>query len=160
VTVKEVPPNVASGAVTSGQELGNQTLRFQGLAGQVLLTSMLSSSGATAGRFPAGGAVALNINDPNRVPADLQPGDMVDIVRLGKDGAVPVLSNVRVRTVGPSHDQTTAGTTGAGGTGQGGTIPPTIIGLDIKDAATATKLYDVVARGDQVALYVHNPGTP
>src|SRR5438045_429961 len=63
VTVKEVPPNVASGAVTSGQELGNQTLKVQGLAGQVLLTSMLSSSGATAGRFPAGGAVALNIND-------------------------------------------------------------------------------------------------
>ena len=163
VIVKEVPPSVATGAVTSGQELGSQTMKVPGLVGQVLLKSMLSSSGVTAGRFPAGGAVALSINDPNRVPADLQPGDTVDIVRLSKDGAVPVLSNVKVRTVGPAHEQTTVGTTTSGttsGTGQSGTIPPTIIGLDIKDAATATKLYDVVARGDQVALYVHNPGTP
>jgi pilus assembly protein CpaB len=157
VVVKEVPPSVASGAVTTGQELGTQTLKVPGLAGQVLLKSMLSSSGVTAGRFPAGGAVSLTINDPNRVPADLQAGDTVDIVRLGKDGASVVLSDIRVRTVGPNHEQTAAGTTTANGTGG---IPPTIVGLDIRDAPTATKLYDVVARGDQVALYVHNPSTP
>jgi pilus assembly protein CpaB len=160
VTVRTVPPSVASAAVASPQELGNQTMKVPGLAGQVLLRSMLSTSGVTTGRFPAGGAVSLTINDPNRVPADLQAGDTVDIFQLSKDGAVLVLSNITVRTVGPAHEQTTTGTTAANGAGQSSTIPPTIVGLDIRDAATARTLYDVVARGNQMALYLHNRPAP
>jgi pilus assembly protein CpaB len=161
VVEQAVPAAVAANAVTTRQELGNQTLNVNGIAGQVLLKSMLSSSGTSAGRFPVGGAASITINDPNRVPADLQPGDTVDIVELSKSGAqlVDGLSNIKVRTVGPAHGQT-SGTTSANGSGQNGTIPPTIVGLDIKDAATATKLYGIVARGDQVALYLHNPSTP
>jgi pilus assembly protein CpaB len=160
VTVENVPPAVAANAVTSTAQLGNQTLRVAGTPGQLLLRSMLSSSAAGASRFPAGGAVSLTINDPNRVPADLQPGDTVDIVELGKGTAtIPDgLSNIKVRTIGPAHDPT-SGAVASTGSAQS-TISPTIVGLDIKDADTAKLLLGIVAKGEQVALYVHNPPTP
>ena len=154
-----VPKALAATAVTSPSELGTQKLTIGAAPGQLLLKSMLGTSATDTTRFPAGGAVAVTINDPNRVPADLQPGDSVDIFALGKDGASVVLSDITVRTVGPAHAKA-PGTTTANGSAQNGGIPPSIVGLDIKDAKTAAKLYGIVARGGQMALYLHNPRTP
>jgi pilus assembly protein CpaB len=155
--VKEqaVPPAVAANAVTSRQELGNQTLQVTGVAGQVLLKTMLSSSQTSAARFPAGGAASVTINDPNRVPADLKPGDTVDVVDLSKDNAqlASGLSGLTVRTIGPLT-QTGTTTAGANSTTQNGTIPPTIVGLNV-NSEQAVLLYAIVAKGDQVALYLH-----
>jgi hypothetical protein len=132
---------------------------------------MLGTSVNERGRFPVGGAAAVTISDPNRVPADLQPGDSVDIFALSKDGATRVLSDITVRTVGSAHARTTgpssangtaadgaaANGTAANGTAANSAVSPSIVGLDIKDAQTATTLYDLVARGNQIALYLHNP---
>jgi pilus assembly protein CpaB len=158
VASQPVPPAVAANAVTSIQELGNRTLQVNGVAGQLVLKTMLSASGTSAGRFPDGGAASVTINDPNRVPADLRPGDTVDVVELTKDRAsvVPNLSNVRVRTIGTVSQAATGTTTsGAGGTAANGTIPATIVGLDVSQSQ-AVDLYSIVAKGDQVALYLHD----
>jgi hypothetical protein len=117
---------------------------------------MLGTSANDTGRFSKNGVVALSISDPNRVPADLQPGDTVDIFALGKGGARIVLSDITVRTVGPAR-VTTEAATAANGTVQNGAIAPSIVGLDIKDAETAKILYDTVAQGESFALYLHNP---
>jgi len=155
VVPQAVPPAVAANAVTSTQELGTQTLQVEGVKGQVLLRSMLGSSGTNAGRFPAGGAASVTISDPNRVPADLKLGDTVDVVELSKDTATTVLTGVTVRSIGgagaDATGTTTSGTTSAA---QGGTIPATIVGLNVTSAQALT-LYTAVARGNQVALYLH-----
>jgi pilus assembly protein CpaB len=168
LTVQSVPPAVAANAVTSAQELGTQKLTVDAKAGEVLLKSMLSASGANAGNFPAGGVASLTITDPNRVPAELSAGDVVDVFRLGKDGAQVLLQNITVRSVGPAGQGATgtaiggaAGTAvgGASGTAQSGVIPPSIVGLNVSQTDAKT-LYGAVAQGDQVAIYLHGVKTP
>ncbi len=158
VVPQAVPPAVAANAVTSTQELGTQTLQVEGVKGQVLLRSMLGSSGTNAGRFPAGGAASVTISDPNRVPADLKLGDTVDVVELSKDTATTVLTGVTVRSIGgagaDATGTTTSTTSGTTSAAQGGTIPATIVGLNVTSTQALT-LYTAVARGDQVALYLH-----
>jgi pilus assembly protein CpaB len=160
VTVMQVPTSVAANAVTNPGELGTLKLRVEGVTGQILLRGMLSSSAVDTGRFPAGGAVSLTVNDPNRVPADLRVGDTVDVVALTKDGkATVVLTNITVRTIGPAGQAGTAGTgavgaPGANGTAQNGVIPATIIDLNATQDQALT-VYGGVARGDQFALYLH-----
>jgi pilus assembly protein CpaB len=159
VTPQQLPASAAAGAVTSLSEVGSLKLSVKAVAGQVLLKSMLTSSSASPGRFAQNGAISVTINDPNRVPADLQPGDTVDIFELSKNTAKVVLSDITVRTIGPAHVQAQTGTSAASGTTQNAGVSPSIVGLDIKDADTARLLYEVVARGDQIALYLHNsPG--
>jgi pilus assembly protein CpaB len=158
VKVEAVPPAVAANAVTSTQELGTQTLRVDGIAGQVLLKTMLSSSGTSVGRFPEGsGAASVTITDPNRVPADLKPGDTVDIVELSKDNAkiADGLVNVTVRSIGAAQAGSGTTTTGGTGTAQNGALPATIVGLNVT-SDQAVLLYSIVAKGDQVALYLHD----
>src|SRR3954470_4074122 len=142
---KQVSAAAAQGAVANQAGLSGLELNTSAVSGQILLKSMLGTQNA---RFPRGGAVALTITDPNRVPADLQPGDVVDVYayggRLGE--AKLIVPAVRVRTVGPLH--------AAGGTAAGtsGTVAPTIVGFDV-NSTNAKKLYDIVASGEQAALY-------
>jgi hypothetical protein len=153
---------VAANAATS-QDIGSQKLKVDAVAGEVLLKTMLSTSGASAGSFPAGGVASLTITDPNRVPAELSAGDVVDVFTLTKDGADILLRDVTVRSVGPVA-QGSAGTAagaaggtavgGANGTAQGGTVPPSIVGLNVSQADART-LYSAVAQGAQIAIYLH-----
>jgi pilus assembly protein CpaB len=168
LTVQHVPAAVAANAVTSSQELGTQKLTVDAKAGEVLLRRMLSTSGASAGSFPAGGVASITITDPNRVPAELSAGDVVDVFRLGKGGAQVLLQDITVRSVGPAGQGATgtavggaAGTAvgGASGAAQGGVIPPSIVGLNVSQADAKT-LYGAVAQGDQVAIYLHGSKSP
>ena len=159
VTTKEVPPSVAATAVTSEQGLAAATLHVPGLEGQVLLRSMLVSSGSEPGRFPKNGAASLTISDPNRVPTDLRVGDTVDVIEFKKDAATHVdgLTDLTVRTIGTATAAATGtAAPGANGAVQNSAIPATIVGFDIKDQKTAELLYSITARGDQAALYLHN----
>jgi pilus assembly protein CpaB len=157
LVAKEVPSDTAPNAVTDRQELVGKVLKITALDEQVLLRTMLSTTTAEAARFPQGGAVALSIPDPNRVPADLQPGDVVDVYSLGRGAGTekPVVQGIRVRTIGPLAQP---GTGGQGTTGTAtGSIPPTIIGFDAtKDQAGA--LYGAVAAGQEIALYDKGTG--
>jgi pilus assembly protein CpaB len=160
VRVKEVPPAVAAGAVTNPQDIGTQTLQVAAVTDQILLRSMLSTSGASTGNFSAGGVASLTISDPNRVPAELSAGDLVDVVRLGKDGARILLSNISVRSVGPAGQGGTGSAVGgASGTAQNGTVPPSIVALNVSQGDAVT-LYSAVARGDQMAVYLHGTKSP
>ena len=176
VITRGVPPDVAAQAVTAIAQIGSQTLRVDGVRDQLLLRSMLSTSGASTGNFPAGGVASLTISDPNRVPAELSAGDVVDVIRLTKDGAQPLLSDITVRSVGPvtqgatgtaaggangtaagGANGTAAG--GANGTAQNGTVPPSIVALNVSQAQAVT-LYTAVARGEQMAVYLHGTKSP
>jgi pilus assembly protein CpaB len=176
VRTQNVPPAVAAGAVTSLQELGSQRLQVAGVAGQILLKSMLSTSGASTGNFPAGGVASLTISDPNRVPAELTAGDVVDVVRLTKDRTEVLLRDITVRSVGPVTQGATGTTAGsangtaagsangtaagsASGTAQNGSIPPSIVALNVSQAQ-AVALYAAVAHGDQMAVYLHGTASP
>ena len=168
VRTENVPPLVASGAVTSLQELGSLRLQVGAVTGQILLKSMLSTSGASTGNFPAGGVASLTISDPNRVPAELSAGDVVDVIRLTKDRTEVLLPNITVRSVGPltqgatgtaagGANGTAAG--GANGTAHNGTVPPSIVALNVSQAQAVT-LYTAVARGEQMAVYLHGTKSP
>jgi pilus assembly protein CpaB len=158
LVAREVPSDTAPNAVTDRQELVGKVLKITALDEQVLLRTMLSTRTAEAARFPQGGAVALSITDPNRVPADLQPGDVVDVYSLGRGAGAqtPVVKGIRVRTIGGLAQPGT----GDPGTNTGtatGSIPPTIIGFDAtEDQAKA--LYGAVAAGQQIALYDRGTG--
>jgi pilus assembly protein CpaB len=147
LALKGVPAAAAPDAVTDPQELAGRLLTIRALAGQVLLRKMLGTTTAETSRFPKGGAVAISIADPNRVPADLRPGDLVDVYGLGGNAATPVVSGIRVRTIG-NATQPGAGT----GAGTGVNVPGTIVGFDASPDQ-ARKLYGLVASGQQVALY-------
>jgi pilus assembly protein CpaB len=156
-SLKTVPQQIPAGtvpdAVTTRQELAGQRLTIEAFAGQVLLRRMLGATTAQASRFPQGGAVAISIVDANRVPADLQPGDLVDVYALDRNGGSPkaLVTAIRVRTIGNQAQPGTGGTgTNAGATS--GTVPPTIVGFDAT-RDQASKLYGMVAAGQQPALY-------
>jgi pilus assembly protein CpaB len=151
LTFAEVPASLAQGAVTDPSTLTGQRLKVAAVPHQILFASMLTSG--QAGRFPQNGAVAISISDPNRVPADLQQGDIVDVYSLDQRTGIAKLEvpSVRVRSIG---SQVGAGT-GAARTGTS-TVPVTIVGFDV-NAKTAKLLYDMVAAGKQPALYDHNP---
>jgi hypothetical protein len=151
-----VPPDAAAGAVSDVNQLGNQRLKIPAQKGQVLLQTMLGTSTVDTARFPAGGAASVTISDPNRVPADLRAGDTVDVFELTKDKANRFLTNIKVRTVGL---QAETGGDAATAPAQNGAIPATIVGLNV-GSGDAQDLYNVVARGGQIALYLHNPSTP
>jgi pilus assembly protein CpaB len=155
VVTRSVSPETAAVAVTTLTEVGNQKLTVAAKSGQILLKSMLGPTAVDTTRFPKGGAVAVTINDPNRVPADLRAGDTVEIFELTKAASTKVLDDITVRSIGA---QTTPGTGTAPGAAAApnGAIPATIVGLNVTEAEAKT-LYDIVARGGQIALYVRNP---
>ncbi len=131
--------------MTSRAGLTGLKLNTSAVNGQILLRSMLGTQNA---RFPRGGAVALSITDPNRVPADLQPGDLVDVYAYGGrlSGLTRIATRIQVRTIGPAR--AAGGSAGA----SGGSVPPTIVGFDVT-SQNAEKLYGIVAAGQQAALY-------
>lgn len=145
---RRVPADVAAGAVRSPAELAGQRLTTPAVPGQILLTRMLSTN--QTGRFPKGGAVAISISEPDRVPADLRNGDVVDVYALGQRGAVLVAPCVTVRSVGPLPTSQ-AGAAPAGGTQA---VPATIVGFDATPEIAA-KLYAIV--NQRPALYDHDP---
>jgi pilus assembly protein CpaB len=151
---KDVSEAAALGAVTSRAGLTGLKLNTSAVNGQILLRSMLGTQNA---RFPRGGAVALSITDPNRVPADLQPGDLVDVYAYGGrlSGLTRIATRIQVRTLGPAHG------TGSAAGSTSGTVAPTIVGFDVS-RADAEKLYGIVAAGQQAALYDTGtgPGAP
>jgi pilus assembly protein CpaB len=152
LTQKDVSTAAAAGAVTNRAGLKGLKLTVRALTGQILLAKMVGNT--TTSRFPQGGAVAISISDPNRVPADLAVGDTVDVYAFGGSGgkAREVVSGVRVRSIGNAL----APTSGTATPGTATSVPVTIVGFDV-DQATAKKLYDMVAAGEQPALYDHNP---
>jgi pilus assembly protein CpaB len=165
VTTQSVPSAVAANAATI-QDIGSQKLKVDAVAGELLLKTMLSTSGVGVGNFPAGGVASLTITDPNRVPAELSAGDVVDVFRLSKDGAQVLLQDITVRSVGPGGQGTTGsavvgagGTAGAAGTAGAGPVSPSIVGLNVSQADAKT-LYAAVAQGDQMAIYLHGARTP
>src|SRR3954451_764607 len=149
---KQVSAAAAQGAGANQGGLSGLKLNTAAVSGQILLKSMLGNQNA---RFPQGGAVALAITDPNRVPADLQPGDVVDVYAYGGrlSGLTRVVTKVRVRTLGPAHG------TGSAAGSTSGTVAPTIVGFDVS-RADAEKLYGIVAAGQQAALYDTGAGPP
>jgi pilus assembly protein CpaB len=149
---KDVSAAAATGAVTSRVGLSGLKLNTPGIGGQILLKSMLGTQNA---RFPRGGAVALAVTDPNRVPADLTPGDVVDVYAYGGrlPGLTRVVTRVQVRTIGPAR------VAGATAGGSNGSVPPTIVGFDV-NSQDAQKLYGIVAAGQQAALYDTGTGPP
>jgi pilus assembly protein CpaB len=153
LTTKQVSRAAATGAVTNRAALNGLTLNTRALTGQILLASMLGKGEVR--RFPKGGAVAISIPDPNRVPADLKQGDIVDVYALsqGNAGARLVAEGVQVRSVG-NLEQSGGTATPRTGTGS---IPVTTVGFDV-DAQTAKRLYDMVAAGEQPALYDRGTG--
>jgi pilus assembly protein CpaB len=155
-TTKKVSGEVASGAVRSRAELAGQRLTTAAVTNQILLTTMLGKQESARLRFPKGGALALSISEPNRVPADLKPGDVVDVFAFAQgqaqEEAVPVVRCVTVRTVGPARASQSGGTAATGNQA----VPTTIVGFDADDG-TARLLYGIVARNLQPALYDHDP---
>ncbi len=157
VAQKQVPADVARTALTDLAQVRGQTLAQAQVAGQLLLPSMLSTGAGGAARFPNGGAVALTINDPNRVPADLKPGDTVDVFGISaKDGVRPVVSNIKVRTIGPVASGGASAGTGAAGAGvnPASGLPVSIVGFEATDDQ-ARAIYGILARNEQPALYLH-----
>lgn len=160
VAVKQVTAEVAGPALTDLSQVRGQTLAQPAGSGQLLLRSMLSTGAGGGGRFPNGGAVALTINDPNRVPADLKPGDTVDVYGISaKDGVREVVLNIRVRTIGQVASGGAAAGTGPGGAGlnPASGLPVSIVGFEAT-RKQATDLYTILARNEQPALYLHTPG--
>jgi pilus assembly protein CpaB len=157
VVAKQVPADVARTAITDLSQVRGQTLAQPAGSGQLLLRSMLSTGAGGGGRFPNGGAVALTINDPNRVPADLKPGDTVDVFGISaKDGVRPVVSNIKVRTIGPVASGGASAGTGAAGAGvnPASGLPVSIVGFEATDDQ-ARAIYGILARNEQPALYLH-----
>jgi hypothetical protein len=156
VTVRNVPPDVAAGAVTTLAQVAGKQLTVPAVAQQLVLQSMFT--GTPQGRFPQGGAASLTITDPHRVPKDLQIGDLVDVYAIspGKPLRLAV-RGIKVRTLGGSGlDVPGAGAqTGAGGVAAP-TIAGTIVGFDADDDQ-AKALYAIEPNGEQPVLYVRNP---
>jgi pilus assembly protein CpaB len=147
-----VPAAIAATAVTNTSQLAGQRLQAPAFANQIVVPGILGSQ--PKGRFPKDGAVAISISEPNRVPADLARGDVVDVFSLGANGqgAQLVAPCVIVRSVGPPPGSSTGSTQPAAGSSVSGAV----IGFDV-NAKTAKTLYDMVASGAQPALYDHNP---
>jgi pilus assembly protein CpaB len=156
LTVKQVSPDVAQPAVTNPSQIRGQTLGQPAFAGQLLLRSMLSTGAGGGGRFPNGGAVALTISDPNRVPTDLRAGDLVDVYGVSAKGVRPVVSNIKVRTIGPVTSSGTSAGVGAGTTGVNPAtgVPVSIIGFEA-NRSQAEALYGILARNEQPAIWLH-----
>ena len=149
---KLVPAAIAATAVTNTAALAGQRLQGPALANQIVVPAILSNQ--PKGRFPKTGAVAISISEPNRVPADLTRGDVVDVYALGANGqaARVVARCLTVRSIGPLPGSSTGSTPPAAGSAVSGAV----IGFDA-DSATAAKLYGIVSEGGQPALYDHNP---
>jgi pilus assembly protein CpaB len=123
VTQKEVPADVATGAVTSLQQVQGQQLLDRAVKGQLLLTSMFDVTPKSG--VPNGKAfVSISIADPDRTPALLKAGDEVAIYVRGKGttGSTElVVDRVKVLTLG-SATQAAPG---------GQSVPVTIVGFDV-----------------------------
>ncbi|HYJ74640.1 MAG TPA: hypothetical protein VEV65_03530 [Kineosporiaceae bacterium] len=149
---RNVPAAIAATAVTNTSQLAGQRLQAPAFANQLVVPGILGSQ--PKGRFPKTGAVAISISEPNRVPADLTRGDVVDVYSLSANGrgAEVVARCLTVRSIGPLPASSTGSTQPAAGTSVSGAV----IGFDA-DSATAAKLYGIVGAGGQPALYDHNP---
>jgi pilus assembly protein CpaB len=149
---KLVPASIAATAVTNPAALAGHRLTVPAFAGQMLVPQMLGTQ--QTGRFPKDGAVAISISEPNRVPADLTPGDVVDVYALGANGKGlrPVASCLTVRSIGALPGSST----GTPAPAAGGSVSGTVIGFDANQS-TAKNLYAMVGAGEQPALYDHNP---
>jgi len=145
---RDVPTSSFPGAIVSPQQLVGQKLAIPAVAGTVLLPGMLGKTSLQNARFPSGGAVALTIAEANRVPADLSPGDTVNVYSLGARGDSPRLEvrGIKVRSIGALRQP------GAGGTTAAATVNGSIVGFDA-DQQQAERLYSLVNAGTQVALY-------
>ena len=158
LTTKSVPQTVAAGAVPDPQAVVGQKLSVGVVPGQILLRSMLN--GAATSRFSQGsGAASISIDDPDRVPADLRPGDTVAVYATGRSGLKLVVPSVTVRSIGSALQQSaTSGGTATAPAGATGQVAVTIVGFDA-DPEQAVDLYGIEASGDKPVIYILGPGT-
>jgi pilus assembly protein CpaB len=123
VTPKDVPVDVAAGAVTSLQQVRGQQLLDPAVKGQLLLTSMFNAtprSGVQDGKA----FVSISIADPDRAPALLKAGNEVAVYVRGRGTTAStelVVDRVKVLTLG-SATQAAPG---------GQSVPVTIVGFDV-----------------------------
>jgi len=149
---KLVPASIAATAVTNPAALAGHRLTVPAFAGQMLVPQMLGTQ--QTGRFPKDGAVSISISEPNRVPADLLVGDVVDVYALAANGkgSRPVASCLTVRSIGPL----TGSPAGTAAPAAGAPVSGAVIGFDA-NTSTAKNLYAMVGAGEEPALYDHNP---
>jgi pilus assembly protein CpaB len=149
---KLVPGSIAATAVTNPSALVGQRLTAPAFAGQILVPRLQGKE--QTGRFPKDGAVSISISEPNRVPADLTVGDVVDVYALASNGkgARVVALCLSVRSIGALPGPS-AGTTAPAA---GASVSGAVVGFDA-NKSTADKLYAMVGANEQPALYDHNP---
>jgi pilus assembly protein CpaB len=142
------PKNVAadvpnsSDLVTSAAQVAQLRLKNPAVRGQILLMSMFTS-GVPTGARPGRGFVAVTISDPNRVPAQIQPGQHVAVYALGRGTPRLVVGDITVVSIGSRTTTQTSGTT----------IAPIIVAFDA-DPAEAVDLLGIEPNGEQPALYI------
>jgi pilus assembly protein CpaB len=142
VVQKNVPADVAEGAVTSLAQVQGTVLRDNAVGGQLLLRSMFGTVSSGVGSQRA--FVSISIADPDRTPAMLKVGDEVAVyARTNRGSGTPttqlVAPRVKVMSLGSS---TQAGTNGA-------TVAVTIVGFDV-DPQTGVDLIDIPNYGTPV----------
>jgi pilus assembly protein CpaB len=147
-TPKNVAADVASGdLVTSAAQVAQLRLKNPAVRGQILLMSMFTS-GVPTGARPGHGFVSITISDPNRVPAQIQPGQQVAVYALGRGAPRLVVGSITVASVG---SRTTTQTSQ-------GTVAPIIVAFDA-DPAQAVDLLAIEPNGEQPALYILGSNT-
>jgi pilus assembly protein CpaB len=159
VVAKQVTPAAAEGALTDLSQVTGKTLT-QSLPPNTLLQPwMFSSQGG--GRLEKGlGAVSISINDPDRVPADLRPGDTVAVYSVGGSKLQLEVPEIKVRSIGsalvPAPASAPGAAPAAGAPAQG--VAVTIVGFDATPDQAVT-LLDIKATGKQAVIYILGQGT-
>jgi hypothetical protein len=92
--------------------------------------------------------VSITISDPNRVPAQIQPGQQVAVYALGRGAPRLVVGSITLASVG---SRTTTQTSQ-------GTVAPIIVAFDA-DPVQAVDLLAIEPNGEQPALYILGSNT-